>query len=154
MLLASAPSREWSLLSSRPTSRAHDKPLCQGDPTGREAVLYRSTLHERRKLATYLGHWPILEVLCSSSLLVVQALTAAQVQVWTRWVWGEIFLLSWVLSLESWWMGRASKGTCPIPGREISRWKKEEEMRWGLFGSPPAFCTRNPGYYIFRLKHE
>ena len=35
MLLASAPLREWSLLGSRPTSRAHDGPLRQGDPTGR-----------------------------------------------------------------------------------------------------------------------
>ena len=39
MLLASAPFREWSLLSSRPTSRAHDRSLCQGNPTGREAGL-------------------------------------------------------------------------------------------------------------------
>ena len=31
--------KEWSLLSSRPTSRAHDRSLCQGDPTGREAGL-------------------------------------------------------------------------------------------------------------------
>ena len=35
MLLASAPLREWSLLSSRPTSRAHDRSLRQGDPTRR-----------------------------------------------------------------------------------------------------------------------
>ena len=39
MLLASAPFREWSLLSSRPTSRAHDRSLRQGNPTGREAGL-------------------------------------------------------------------------------------------------------------------
>ena len=39
MLLASAPFREWSLLSSRPTSRAHNRSLCQGNPTGREAGL-------------------------------------------------------------------------------------------------------------------
>ena len=38
MLLASAPFPEWSLLSSRPTSRAHDRSLCQGDPTGRESL--------------------------------------------------------------------------------------------------------------------
>jgi len=43
MLLASAPLRKWSLLSSRPTSRAHDGSLRQGDPTG------------RRKLTTHLG---------------------------------------------------------------------------------------------------
>jgi len=35
MLLASAPLQEWSLLSSRPTSRAHDRSLRQSDPTGR-----------------------------------------------------------------------------------------------------------------------
>jgi len=35
MLLASAPLWEWSLLSSRPTSRAHDRSLHQGDPTRR-----------------------------------------------------------------------------------------------------------------------
>jgi len=39
MLLASAPFREWSLLSSRPTSRAHNRSLRQGNPTGREAGL-------------------------------------------------------------------------------------------------------------------
>ena len=39
MLLASAPFKEWSLLSSRPTSRAHNRSLCQGDPIGREAGL-------------------------------------------------------------------------------------------------------------------
>jgi len=39
MLLASAPVREWSLLSSRPTSRAHDRSLYQGNPTEREAGL-------------------------------------------------------------------------------------------------------------------
>jgi len=39
MLLASTPFREWSLLSSQPTSRAHNRSLCQGDPTGREAGL-------------------------------------------------------------------------------------------------------------------
>jgi len=43
MLLASAPLWKWSLLSSRPTSRAHDGSLRQGDPTG------------RRKLTTHLG---------------------------------------------------------------------------------------------------
>ena len=35
MLLASAPLREWSLLSSRPMSGVHDRSLRQGDPTGR-----------------------------------------------------------------------------------------------------------------------
>ena len=39
MLLASAPLRQWSLLSSRPTSRAHNRSLRQGNPTGREAGL-------------------------------------------------------------------------------------------------------------------
>jgi len=38
MLLASAPFQERSLLSSRPTSRAHDRSLCQGDPTGRKIL--------------------------------------------------------------------------------------------------------------------
>ena len=42
MLLASALSREWSLLSSRPTSRAHDRSLCQGDPTRRTKLTNHS----------------------------------------------------------------------------------------------------------------
>jgi len=162
MLLASAPSRERSLLSSRPTSRAHDKPPCQGDPTRREAVLYRSTLHERCKLAPYLGpvhmHWPRGFLTCSWGLVLFKSSCRpgldrhSSTGVNTLSLRGNISLLSWVC-LESWCIGRASKGTCPKPGWEISRWKKEEETRWGLFGSPPAFCTRNPGYYIFCLKH-
>ena len=39
MLLASASSQGWRLLSSRPTSRAHDRSRCQRDPTGRKSRL-------------------------------------------------------------------------------------------------------------------
>ena len=41
MLLASAPLREWSLLGSRPTSRAHHRSLRQGDPIGRTNLTTR-----------------------------------------------------------------------------------------------------------------
>jgi len=107
MLLASAPSREWSLLSSRPTSRAHDKSLCQGDPTGREAALYRLTLHEWCKLPTYLGsvhiHWPRGFLTCSWGLVLLKSScrpgldrhssTGAN----TLSLRGNISMLSWVL---------------------------------------------------------
>ena len=42
MLLASAPLWEWSLLSSRPTSRAYDRLLRQGDPTRRTKLTNHS----------------------------------------------------------------------------------------------------------------
>ena len=83
MLLASAPLREWSLLSSRPTSRAHDRSLRQGDPT------------RRTKLTDHLPriHYHCLNpVACSSSIhppthsLSIHRLTKDQSMSWnTRW---------------------------------------------------------------------
>lgn len=59
MLLASAPSREWSLLSSRPTTRAHDKSLCQDDSTGREETcLGQHSMNEMSQWRTNWKSWP------------------------------------------------------------------------------------------------
>jgi len=69
MLLASAPLREWSLLSSWPTSRAQHRSLCQGDPTGRKnlSLLYTPIQGICQGQRSYL----VIQT-CNSPYLVIQ----------------------------------------------------------------------------------